>query len=178
MNLPEKYKWLENESGPKMLLEAIKLFETEEKIGAQNNPVIMSWANEIGGAIKKDYSADSVPWCGLFMGIIARRANKELPTDILWAQNWSTFGKLTIKPMLGDILVFKVENGHGHVALYVGEDTECYHILGGNQSDKVCIIRKEKKKVLVARRPNYINQPENVRQIILSPVGEISKSEV
>lgn len=177
-NLPQQYKWLENESGPKMLLEGIKLFGIEEKIGMENNPLIMSWASEIGGVVKRDYYADSVPWCGLFMGIIARRANKELPSDILWAQNWSGFGRLTSKPMLGDVLVFKVENGHGHVALYLGEDATCYHILGGNQSDKVCIVRKEKSKVLVARRPNYINQPENVRQINLSPIGAISTNEV
>jgi hypothetical protein len=87
----------------------------------------------------------------------------------LWAQNWSNFRRLTIKPILDNILVFKVENGYRHVAIYSGEDAECYHILGGNQSDKLCIVRKEKRKVLVARRPSYINQPENVRQINLSP---------
>ena len=26
--------------------------------------------------------------------------------------------------------------GGGHVALYIGEDNECYHCAGGNQSDK------------------------------------------
>ena len=178
MELPEKYKWLEKEAGPKMLLEAIKLFGTEETIGKANNPLIMSWANEIGGQVKKIYDADSVAWCGLFMGIIARRADKDLPQDPLWAQDWSTFGNVTNKPMLGDVLVFKIVNGHGHVALYVGEDVDCYHILGGNQSDKVCIVRKEKSKLLVARRPNYINQPENVRQIKLSATGVISTNEL
>ena len=178
MKLPEKYKWLEKEPGPKMLLEAIKLFGTEETIGMANNPLIMSWAAEIGGNVKKYYNADAVAWCGLFMGIISRRANKELPNDPLWATNWSTFGSVTSKPMLGDVLVFKIVDGHGHVALYVGEDADCFHILGGNQSDKVCIVRKEKSKLLVARRPLYINQPQNVRQIILSATGDISTKEL
>lgn len=178
MKLPEKYKWLNKEQGPKMILEAIKLYGTEETIGKANNPLIMSWANEIGGNVKKFYDADAIAWCGLFMGIIARRANKELPNDPLWAHNWSTFGNVTNKPKLGDVLVFKIVDGHGHVALYVGEDTDCYHILGGNQSDKVCIVRKEKSKLFVARRPNYINQPKEVRQILLSATGLVSTKEL
>ena len=36
--------------------------------------------------------------------------------------------------MLGDILTFK-RNGGGHVGLYVGEDKDCYHVLGGNQGN-------------------------------------------
>lgn len=176
-NLPEKYKWLLKEKGPKMLIEALSLYGTEEIIGTRDNAEIMSWANEIGGEVKRNYNADSVPWCGLFMGIIARRSNKEVPNDLLWALSWSSFGKLTNKPMLGDVLVF-TRAGGGHVALYVGEDETCYHILGGNQSDKVCIIRKEKSKLHVARRPNYVNEPENVRQIKLKAEGDISKKEV
>jgi cell wall-associated NlpC family hydrolase len=37
--------------------------------------------------------------------------------------------------MLGDVLVFR-RGGGGHVALYVGEDEEAFHVLGGNQADR------------------------------------------
>jgi hypothetical protein len=41
---------------------------------------------------------------------------------------------------LGDVLAF-VRNGGGHVGLYVDEDASAYHVLGGNQSDRVSITR-------------------------------------
>ena len=63
------------------------------------------------------------------------------------------------------------------MALYVGEDATCYHILGGNQSDRVCIVRKDKSNLYIARRPDYNNQPANVRQILLPESGELSSKE-
>jgi len=115
------------------------------------------------------------------MAVIVKRSGRQVVKDPLWALNWGTFGTYTDTPMLGDVLVFvrTTPDGKkaGHVALYVGEDASCYHILGGNQSDRVCIVRKEKSKLYVARRPNYINQPKNVRQILLPESGQLSVKE-
>jgi hypothetical protein len=50
--------------------------------------------------------------------------------------------------------------------------------LGGNQSDKVSIMRIEKERMRAARRPVWNTaEPPNRRPIILSPVGEISRNE-
>jgi uncharacterized protein (TIGR02594 family) len=139
MALPAQYQWLAREPGPKMIVEALKLFGTIEGAGAKDNPIILAWASEVG--LAKTYSHDSIPWCGLFIAVVAKRAGKEIADSPLWALSWADFGKPAPGgPMLGDILTFK-RNGGGHVALYVGEDPNAFHCLGGNQSDKVCVTR-------------------------------------
>lgn len=173
--LPERYKWLAAEPAPKMLIEAIKLLGTKEMPGTKDNPEILEWAEETG--LDKKYSADSIPWCGLLMAVVSERAGKLIPKDPLWALNWKNFGVTVFPAMLGDVLVFKRESG-GHVAIYVGEDRDCYHILGGNQADAVTITRILKARCVGIRRPVYsIAQPANVRRIFLSASGDISMNE-
>lgn len=181
MGLPEEYKWLGNEPGPVMLKNAIELLNTQEKLGSENNPVILGWAKEVGDDVSNVYKSDEIPWCGLFMAVIAKRSSKQVVKDPLWALNWGVFGKLSEIPMLGDVIVFTRETSDGkkagHVALYVGEDATCYHVIGGNQLDSVCITRIKKSRLYVARRPNYNIQPKNVRVIKLKDNGKVSYNE-
>lgn len=173
--IPEKYKWLLNEGAPRMLVEALKLYGTKEVIGAGDNPEILAWAKETG--LNKVYSADSVPWCGLFMAVVAKRADKDIPKDPLWARNWAKFGQSVPEPGLGDVLVFQRGNA-GHVSLYIGEDETAYHCLGGNQSDGVTITRIAKSRCIAIRRPVWKTlQPDNVRKIVLEADGELSTNE-
>lgn len=180
-NLPNQYQWLLHENGPKMIKEALKLFDIQEGLNVKNNPIIINWAKEVGGNIANIYLADSIPWCGLFMAVVAKRAGKTAIIDPLWALNWGTFGNHMLAPMLGDVLVFtrKTASGAkaGHVGIYIGEDATCYHVLGGNQKDKVCIIRMEKKRLYTSRRPQYNNLPTNVRKVFLMSTGEVSTNE-
>ncbi len=177
-NDPADYTWLDRLSPlPRMVEEARKLLGTKEVPQAGNNKVIMNWAKELGDASVADaYCADSVPWCGLFMAITAKRAGKTPVKDPLWALNWGQFGVPVGQPALGDVLTFIRPEG-GHVALYVGEDQKCYHVLGGNQSDQVCFTRIEKLRLKKARRPNYMNQPLTVKPYVLSAKGLISSNE-
>lgn len=167
--LPKPYAWLAKEPGPKMLLEAIAEYGTIEVPGKGSNPKITGWAHECGiGA----YSTDSIPWCGLFMSVCAKRAGWGRPTNPLWARNWAEWGEVRKGGgMLGDILVFARGNA-GHVAMYIGEDKTAYRILGGNQADQVCIERKPKSMLIATRHaPWRIAEPPNVRKIMLSPAG-------
>lgn len=164
--------WLKNETAPKILVEAVKLYGTKERIGAANNPVIIEWAKECG---IKGYTADSIPWCGLFVAVCAKRARKELPDKPLWARDWLNWGNNSQTPMLGDVMVFSRKSG-GHVGIYVGEDATAYHVLGGNQSDCVCISRAAKDRFLGARN-QYIVKPSNVRRIRLAVNGSLSTNE-
>jgi len=181
MSLPQNYLWLANEQGPRMIVEALKLFGTIEAPGKKDNPTIIKWAKEVGGKVADVYKADEIPWCGLFMAVVAKRAAKKLPSQPLWALNWGGFGKNVDKAMLGDVLVFtrKTSTGStaGHVALYVGEDDTCYHCLGGNQKDSVCITRIEKNRLYKISRPAYNVQPKNVRVIKLKASGGVSSNE-
>lgn len=175
MTLPAQYAWLAKEPGPVILLAALKLYGTVETPGAKDNPTILGWAGELG--VDDVYAHDSVPWCGLFVGIVTKRAGWLVVKNPLWALNWSRFGNPADKPSLGDVLSFQRPGG-GHVGFYVGEDSQAYHVLGGNQSDKVSIARVAKNRLYAARRcPWRISEPANVRPIKLAQTGKLSTNE-
>lgn len=176
LKLPKKYQWLLQQSVPWMVQRALELYGTTEIKGRKHNQVIMDWAKEIGGKVKRVYYADEVPWCGLFIAVVAQRAKKEVVKDPLWALNWGTFGKFVKQPGLGDVLAFRRKSG-GHVGLYIGEDANYYHVLGGNQSNTVNITRIAKSRLYQARRPNYNKQPASVRKIVLGASGPVSTNE-
>lgn len=174
MSFPAAYDDIRRAGMPKMIQEAVKLYGLLETPGPANNPTIMKMAETLK---IKSYTSDSIAWCGLIMGYLALMAGKDLsmfpkPADMLWALNWRKFGKSVPQPMLGDVIVFK-RNGGGHVALYVGEDTDAYHILGGNQSDSVNIMRNAKSKAVAFRRPAYNIQPASVQRIMRAKSGTI-----
>lgn len=172
--LPAAFQWLEKEPGPQMLLEALKLFGTVEAPGKVDSPIIIAWAKEVG--LERVYTADAIPWCGLFMAVCAKRAGKLLPAKPLWALSWGTWGQDGGQPELGDVLVFIRPNG-GHVGFYVGEDASYYYVLGGNQRDAVSIARIPKER-LRACRQEYQSKPSNVRTVILAGAGPVSRNEV
>ena len=181
ITIPTQYQWLNQEGAPKMIVEALKLFGSLEVPGQGNNSTITQGAKEVGGKVADVYKADSIPWCGLFMAVIAKRSGKLLPIDPLWALNWGTFGSSTNTAMLGDTLVFirRTAEGNraGHVAIYVGEDATAYHVIGGNQADCVCFTRMAKNRLYAIRRPLYNVKPANVRVIKLLPKGGLSNNE-
>lgn len=173
------YDYLKLEKSPQILVKALELIGTKEIIGHIHNDIIMSWARDLN--IEKIYTADEIAWCGLFMAIVCQRANVATgitAKDALWALNWNKFGTKQKTAMLGDILTFKRNGGGGHVGVYVGEDKTCYHVLGGNQSNMVCITRIEKIRCAGIRRTAWkVSQPESVRSIAVNSNGFISKNE-
>lgn len=182
MNIPAQYQWLQELPAlPKTISLALKELGVAEVVGRGSNKTIIAWRDELnlGGVKIAGYSDDSIPWCGLFVAIICLRrigVAAEVVTDPLWARNWANYGKKATKASLGDILVF-VRNGGGHVGFYLGEDTYCYHVLGGNQSDRVCITRIEKSRCIAVRRPPYITAPTSAKPFLLSAKGVVSKNE-
>lgn len=177
--LPARYAFLSGiDQRPRMIEEALKLLGTVEVPGPGNNPVILSWARELGDpSVARVYTADAVPWCGLFLAIVARRAGYAPVTDPLWALNWGKFGVAAGQPMLGDVLTFVRPEG-GHVALYVGESASTYHVLGGNQSDKVSFTEIAKTRLRAVRRPAFrIGRPASVKPYIIGASGLVSTNE-
>jgi uncharacterized protein (TIGR02594 family) len=169
------YNWLKAEKSPKILIEALKLSGIKEVPGTGDNIEILKWAESLG--LEKDYRKDDIPWCGLFIAYVVKNAGFEVVDKPLWARNWIHFGVNQSVAMLGDILVF-VRDGGGHVGIYVGEDKIAYHVLGGNQSDMVCITRIRKERCIAIRRsPWKIAQPDNVRVIKLEATGATSTNE-
>jgi uncharacterized protein (TIGR02594 family) len=168
-----KYNFLKSLQVPKIVSEGMRLMGTLETPGKANNPMILSWAKETGII----YNADEIPWCGLFVAVVVKRSGRQIVEDPLWALSWRKFGKPSPVPGLGDILTFK-RNGGGHVGVYIAEDPIGYHVLGGNQSDKVSIVRISKNRFVEARRPVYITMPESVKPYVLQPSGEFSNNEL
>jgi uncharacterized protein (TIGR02594 family) len=173
----KQFEFLLKEGGPKMLVEALKLYGVAEIVGSRHNKTILDWADAVG--IGKLVNDDEQAWCGLFVAYIALKAGKSIPMtewNILRALQWVAFGVAVKEPMLGDVLIFKREGG-GHVGIYVGEDATRYYVLGGNQGNKVSIVPIEKKRLYAARRPIYSVQPANVRKIIVNAGGPVSTNE-
>lgn len=169
------YAFLKKEQSPRILVEAYKLIGVQEIIGKDHNPIIMQWAKDLG--MEKTYTNDEIPWCGLFMAHVCRVSGLEGVRNPLWARNWNNFGTRVTKAMLGDVLVFSRGSG-GHVGIYVGEDAKAYHVLGGNQNNRVSIVRIDKSRCIGIRRTTWkISQPSNVRPIFLTAKGVISTNE-
>ena len=175
-DLPPAYRWIDEvRSLPRMVAEARKFYGAIETPGPANNPVVMDWAREAG--LSKAYSSDAVPWCGLFMALVAKRGGKASPAKPLWARSWSRFGIASPEAALGDVLVFSRPRGGGHVGLYVGEGETAFHVLGGNQSDAVSITRIAKARCISVRRPVYRVRPASVAPVHLDLAGELSTNE-
>jgi uncharacterized protein (TIGR02594 family) len=177
--LPPKYRDLAAADVPRIIREAVALYGVTEDPGARNDLQIMAWAKETAKKVK-GYTADSIPWCGLFAAVVVHRAGFYAPDNPLWALNWLNFGTLVEAPALGDILVWRRPGG-GHVGFYVGEDATHYCVLGGNQSDTVSIIRLPKKFSAEgvgfkgARRPIWkVAQPASVRPVFRSSRGVLT----
>lgn len=169
--IPAKWTWiLDTPNLPPNIVEAFKHYGTLEIKGADNNPDITGWAKEVG--VQKDYTNDEIPWCGLFVAVIVKRVG-DLPVDKpLWARNWLYYGKPVKKPMMGDVLVFKRGAG-GHVGFYVAETEDTYAVLGGNQSDSVCITYILKDRLLGARRRLYAEEPAGIRDYVVNDAGKL-----
>ncbi|MFM8374796.1 MAG: TIGR02594 family protein [Phenylobacterium sp.] len=173
--LPRPYRWLSRlEPLPRMVAAALADYGTLETAGPGNTPKILQWAQETG--LAADYRADSIPWCGLFMAHVAMVAGREAPPSPLWALSWARFGVEGGQPELGDVLVFQRPGG-GHVGLYVGEDSRCYHVLGGNQGDRVGITRIARERLYAVRQPPYVNKPRSAATYRLAATGEVSSNE-
>lgn len=182
MSLAPEYRWLTETTGlPKTIVEGMKLYGTQEVVGRGSNATIIGWRDELNqnGVKISGFSDDDIAWCGLYAAIVAFRRMKvadEVVKSPLWARNWAKYGTKSPQPSLGDVLVFERGSG-GHVGFYIGEDATAYHVLGGNQSNRVSITRIAKNRLIAARRPAYKTIPKAVRPYRLSANGTLSTNE-
>lgn len=180
--LPSQYQWLGKLTGlPNTITQALALFGVQEVVGKGSNKTIIGWRDELNhaGAKVAGFSDDDIAWCGLFAAIVAYRrmgVAKEVVEEPLWARNWANYGVKSKTPGLGDVLVFERGSG-GHVGFYIAEDAGAYHVLGGNQSNKVSIARVLKSRLIAARRPHYNVQPDSVKPYRVKTEGALSTNE-
>lgn len=130
---------------------------TRELAGGHSNPLIISWAKEIGDRypdLKGNvgwYNNDAIAWCGLFQAYCMAKVGHKPPAAPLGAVNWYRAWNDGVRlsgPALGAIVVM-TRSGGGHVTLYEGEDGDYWFGRGGNQSDMVNVARFPKSRPLL-----------------------------
>ena len=144
-----------------LLLEALKYYGTKEIPGDRNNPSILKFFAIAG---HQWVNSETTPWCSAFMCYVARQVKAE-DTGSLRARSWMSVrdakSVLRIDDLIpGDITILwrgQKDSAQGHVALYVNSDDHYLYLLGGNQSNSVCIKRYPRYRFLEGRR--LIAQP-------------------
>lgn len=135
---------------PRWFVEAKKHLGVKEIPGAKHNSTVMMMLAKL----KAWWSDDETPWCGVFVAHCMREVGLPVPQHWMRAKAWADYGSnlraTHVAP--GAILVF-ARKGGGHVGFYVGEDAAFYHVLGGNQSNAVNVMRIAKARCIAIRWP-------------------------
>lgn len=130
---------------------ALAEYGIKEIPGSNHNPRILEYFKEIGRAWVSD---DETAWCSAFANYVAKTAGFEFSGE-LNARSWIDCGCETNKPEIGDVVVFWREDPRswkGHVAFFIRETKDLVYVLGGNQSNQVCIKAYPKARLLQYRR--------------------------
>lgn len=119
----------------KWINEARKHIGLREKGSTNKHPTIDAWATSLGGAW-----VIGQPWCGTFVAHCLKTAGVKYPKHWYRALDYLNNGAKLKKPAYGCVAV-KTRKGGGHVGFVVGRDkkTNKLVILGGNQSNSVCL---------------------------------------
>ena len=164
---------------PKWMATGRSLIGTKEVPGAKSNPKIIEWAKKVTarfkGVLGMNYTDDATPWCGLWMAYVMSENNIKPASIAVRASSWATWGTKLEKGCPGAILVF-TRTGGGHVGLYVSEDDNYYHVLGGNQSDAVSITKIAKSRCSAIRWPAGVAEKPGFR-VLANVAGGVSRNE-
>ena len=157
---------------PSWMILARSYIGLKEIPGPRHNSKILDWLAKLGAW----WADDETAWCGAYVGHCIKESGLPVPTHWYRARAWSDYGSTLSLGRLspGAVLVF-TRPGGGHVGFYVGEDDNHYHVLGGNQSNAVNVMRILKSRCTAARWPKGV-------PVILGPVrmatrGPVSQNE-
>ena len=126
--------------------------------GAQNNPrIVLYHSLTVGGA-----APDETAWCSSFVNFCVSQAGLT-GTRSKWARSWhdQRWGReVTAAPIEGDIVVWRRRSRSvdgGHVAFFVDDLGDSIRVLGGNQSNKVCITSYPKNGTAGSQRYDLLS---------------------
>lgn len=124
-----------------------------------------------------------IPWCGDFVEtcIALTLPDEVLPTNPYLAANWAKWGQ-ECSPQYGAVMSFwrgSPTSWKGHVAFYVAEDDEAYHVLGGNQQNSINVTRIAKKRLRKGgcRWPASLPFPSGVKRRVARGADPLSTNE-
>lgn len=135
---------------PRWLQIAESFVGLHEVVGPKHNKTIIGWLERL----KAWWRDDETPWCGVFVAYCMKEAGLPFPKYYMRAKDWADYGSLLRRDRVspGAILVFDRAGG-GHVGFAVAQDATHYHVLGGNQSNAVNIMRIGKNRLVASRWP-------------------------
>lgn len=122
------------------ILAGFKEYGITDIPGTQNNPRVLEYFAKVG---QSWVTNDDTAWCAAFVGFCLESVGIA-STKALNARSYLNWGKTSVEPKLGDIVVFwriSPTSAYGHVAFFVKEEAGYTYTLGGNQSDSVCISK-------------------------------------
>ena len=126
--------------------------------GGTDNPRIQEYLASVGMVA----ATDEVPWCAAFVNFVLLQAGVA-GTGMANARSYEKWGKYLDSESLrrGAVLVWPrgKEKWMGHVNLLLDfddADPEFVYCIGGNQHNRVSVVRCELKKLVTARWPEGV----------------------
>lgn len=136
---------------PKWLAIAQKETGQKEIVGVGDNPRVLEYhkATSLGA------TSDDVAWCSSFVNWCFRQASYK-GTGLANARSFLNWGVELEEPIVGCVAVFKrgTNPAQGHVAFYLDHDETHVTVLGGNQSNSVCVAKYKIDDLLGYRWPH------------------------
>lgn len=157
---------------PPWMQRARSFLGTREIVGPKHSPIIMGWIRKLGAkALGINVVSDETAWCSTFAAVCVKEAlpSEPLPPIAVRASSWGKWGRELLSPRPGAVLVF-TRPGGGHVGFYAGEspDGRDYVVLGGNQGNKVSLMRLAKSRCTGIRWPFGYPLPKATGGVVLA----------
>lgn len=152
--------------------------EAQRKMGLHeklNNKELTAYLRSDGHLLG---DPSKLPWCGDFVETVIARTlpDETLPDNPYWARSWARFGVGLPQATIGAILVFSRDGG-GHVGFCAGGDSTYFSVLGGNQSNRVSIMKIARSRLVTGgiRWPETAELP--TKFVLAQAQGAISRNE-
>ncbi len=135
-----------------LIEQALRYYGEREIPGAKTNSVIGRMLVSVGMPAR-----DSIAWCSAFVNYVAIQMRAQR-TNKATARSWASIGVEVLPQHVraGNLAVLRRGNSkwQGHVGFVVRLDSKrgLVYVLGGNQSNRVCIKAYRTGKVLTYRR--------------------------
>jgi uncharacterized protein (TIGR02594 family) len=127
-------------------------YGTREVPGSASNPRIQEYIRSAADLAKFPNLPDETDWCSCFVNWCVEKAG--LPsTESGLAASWKNWGVQPDSLRRGSVIVFRWDDGYGHVSFYLGDVGNYVICLGGNQSDAVWPAVYHKKYIFAYRVP-------------------------
>ena len=144
-----------------------------ETPGPASTATVLAYYRDAG---HPEVRSDDVAWCAAFVGACLERSGKTSTRSLL-ARSYLTWGEAIAEPRVGAIAVLSrgSDPTQGHVGFLVGTSGDTLHLLGGNQSDRVCVQSFDRTRLLALRWPN--NSPPMTTDIFAIALAHVLEME-